>query len=631
MKAGDIISGYELLDQVAEGGMGTIWRARHPHIERIVAIKFIRADVQHDAEIRSAFHQEVQHLSKLHSPQIVQVTDYGVTDSGAPFMVTEYLHGEDLRTRLLRERKLSIRDALFIGVEVLKALSEAHGLGLIHRDLKPGNIFLQQITGVETEAVKVLDFGVAKLADPTGVGPQVMPSRGAKGSPRFMAPEQIVGDPLTPATDIYSFGATLYRALTGEHLFSGSPVEVLQKHIESEPTPICQLDPDGHFSAELEDIVMMCLKKSPSERPSSAAALRTRLELRLSQLNAGHVSSARAVSSPPAIVESDPSSVLGVPDWLESTSQPSRGPSAPSSHDQTASLLPLQSVAGDKLELDWRAKPALSRETVPEDDLPAGLRTPRPGTPDGQLPPADERDETLIENVPTRTADGIRTFKANETTEDAEPIAMMNHLRGGELHPPSTMPDVEPEGSSRQDSDGEARSTGESLVSPHSINTTVSTGALRDHAKMRRTIQVAVGIGTVGLLIALALQEEPAPHAVNAPQLEVDASVADWLETEAMKIRRQAQKKNQRPGVVNHFERAPSAPEPLFVTLHVEALPATFADRRTGRVLCANTLTCRVTIDADVNVSRAGYRTLRVRKDDLYDRRNGEWRLILRK
>ena len=154
MKAGDIISGYELLDQVAEGGMGTIWRARHPHLERQVAIKFIRADVQHDSEIREAFQLEVQHLSKLHSPQIVQVTDYGVTASGAPFMVTEYLQGEDLRTRIKQDGKLSIQHVLNIGIEVLKALAEAHGIGLIHRDLKPGNIFLQRIAGGETEAVR---------------------------------------------------------------------------------------------------------------------------------------------------------------------------------------------------------------------------------------------------------------------------------------------------------------------------------------------------------------------------------------------------------------------------------------------------------------------------------------------
>ena len=147
MKRGDIISGYELVAQIAEGGMGTIWRARHPHLERQVALKFIRADVRDDSSVREAFVREVKNLSRLHSPHIVQVTDSGFTDDGSPFMVTEYLEGEDLRARLERERKLSIRDTLAIGIDVLKALSEAHALGLVHRDLKPGNIFLQQLAG----------------------------------------------------------------------------------------------------------------------------------------------------------------------------------------------------------------------------------------------------------------------------------------------------------------------------------------------------------------------------------------------------------------------------------------------------------------------------------------------------
>ena len=141
MKRGDIISGYELVAQIAEGGMGTIWRARHPHLDRQVALKFIRADVRDDSAVRDAFEREVKNLSRLHSPHIVQVTDSGFTHDGSPFMVTEYLDGEDLRTRLERERKLSIRDTLTIAIDVLKALSEAHGIGLVHRDLKPGIFF----------------------------------------------------------------------------------------------------------------------------------------------------------------------------------------------------------------------------------------------------------------------------------------------------------------------------------------------------------------------------------------------------------------------------------------------------------------------------------------------------------
>ena len=131
-----------------------------------------------------------------------------------------------------------------------------------------------------------------------------------------MAPEQIVGDPLTPATDIYSFGATLYRALTGLHVFSGSAVGVLQKHIESEPVPLREVDPDGGFSEELEDIVMMCLKKSPEQRPSNASALRARLELRLSQLQASQALRSIHASTPMPIAGGSSQSVTGLPEWI---------------------------------------------------------------------------------------------------------------------------------------------------------------------------------------------------------------------------------------------------------------------------------------------------------------------------
>ncbi len=236
MSTPQTIGDYVLIEPIAEGGMGTIWKARHPHLDRLVAIKQIRTEVSDEPLIRTAFLREVQHLSKLHSPHIVQVTDCGFTEAGLPYMVTEYLDGEDLRQRLEREHRLPVREALRIGSDILRALAEAHAVGLVHRDLKPGNVFLQRLAGMRTPAVKVLDFGVAKLISNDGAEPSIQPSMGGKGSPRYMAPEQILREEPTPAADIYSFGATLFRMITGHHLFDGLPSEVLYHHLET-PAP----------------------------------------------------------------------------------------------------------------------------------------------------------------------------------------------------------------------------------------------------------------------------------------------------------------------------------------------------------------------------------------------------------
>ena len=123
------IGGYELIERLAQGGMGTIWKARHPHLERLVAIKQIRAEVREEPSVRDAFVREVRHLSKLHSPHIVQVLDFGFTEDNFPYMVTEYLEGEDLRARLERETSIPVLEALSIGIDVLKAMAEAHGIG----------------------------------------------------------------------------------------------------------------------------------------------------------------------------------------------------------------------------------------------------------------------------------------------------------------------------------------------------------------------------------------------------------------------------------------------------------------------------------------------------------------------
>jgi len=277
MQIGGYIGAYRLEQPIGEGGMGTVWKARHPTLDRPVALKLIRSEVQASPQAREAFLREVRVLSRLHGPQIVQVTDFGFTEAGDPYMVTEFLEGEDLLARVRRKGPLDALEVLPVGIEVLKALAEAHAVGLVHRDLKPGNVFLQKLAGGARTAVKVLDFGVAKLLE-GGEEDTLWPGARLKGSPRYMAPEQVQGGLITPATDIYAFGAMLYRVLTGTPLFPGDRSSVLRAHLEQPPPPMNGRATGLDVPAELEDIVFGCLEKAPADRPGSAGALQARME-----------------------------------------------------------------------------------------------------------------------------------------------------------------------------------------------------------------------------------------------------------------------------------------------------------------------------------------------------------------
>ena len=198
MQPGDLVGPYRLDTLIAEGGMGSVWRAHHPTLARHVAIKFVKTAM--GGEANDAFLREVRNLSRLHGPQIVQVQDFGFTDAGDPYMVTEFLEGETLQARLEGRGAVDVREAVCIGIEVLKALAEAHAIGLVHLDLKPGNIFLQRLAG-DRVVVKVLDFGVAKLFLADGEG-TLRPEGAPAGSPGYMSPEQVRSVAVTPASDL---------------------------------------------------------------------------------------------------------------------------------------------------------------------------------------------------------------------------------------------------------------------------------------------------------------------------------------------------------------------------------------------------------------------------------------------
>ncbi|MGE3676263.1 MAG: serine/threonine-protein kinase, partial [Polyangiaceae bacterium] len=219
LTSGRLISGrYRLEELLGEGGMGVVWRAYDLELGRLVALKFMRGAALFDAGSVTRFRQEAQALARVQVPHVVQVFEYGA-DLQAPYIVMELLKGEDLGQRLKRLGRLSPVVAVEVVSPVANALQVAHAAGVVHRDLKPGNIFLAQVGGAEV--VKLLDFGVAKLVDDTLDADATQTSE-LMGVPHYMSPEHTHSPKhVDGRTDLWALAVILYRALTGERPFDG--------------------------------------------------------------------------------------------------------------------------------------------------------------------------------------------------------------------------------------------------------------------------------------------------------------------------------------------------------------------------------------------------------------------------
>jgi eukaryotic-like serine/threonine-protein kinase len=213
-----VTSSVRLIKMIAKGGMGSIWLAEHLALESLVAVKFLSPLLALDPQSVERFLREAQAAAKIQSPHVVQIADCGLLPDGLPFMVMELLAGEDLATRLDFVGTLSVEETLTIAEQVCEGLVEAHALHIIHRDIKPDNIFLTR--SAERIHAKILDFGIAKLRAPgsheiTGTGTTL-------GTPSYMSPEQILGArDVDKRADLWSLAVVLYRCLTGEVPFSG--------------------------------------------------------------------------------------------------------------------------------------------------------------------------------------------------------------------------------------------------------------------------------------------------------------------------------------------------------------------------------------------------------------------------
>ncbi|NUP06527.1 MAG: protein kinase [Polyangiaceae bacterium] len=261
------IGRYKLKKLLGRGGMGEVWAAYHQGLRRDVALKILR-----DAGPRSVsrFEREVQALADLRHPNTVRVFDYGATDDGLLYYAMELLAGVDLAELVRKSGPLPPGRAVHLLLQAARALAEAHDKGMVHRDMKPENLFIANAGG-EVDFVKVLDFGIVRLEKE---GTETLTQQGQlAGTPAFMAPEVGRGSDADTRSDVYSLGAVLYCLLTGAPPFDGKGSAAMIAAHQSEPVVPPSLRMTSELPVDVEAVVLACLAKDPDVRPRDAGAL----------------------------------------------------------------------------------------------------------------------------------------------------------------------------------------------------------------------------------------------------------------------------------------------------------------------------------------------------------------------
>jgi eukaryotic-like serine/threonine-protein kinase len=264
---------YKVIRLLGEGGMGQVYLAEHSAIEKRIALKVLRAEYAHKGEIVTRFQQEAISASRIKHPNVLDVFDFGQLENGCFYLAMEFLEGNDLADELTRLRVLPPPRAIPIAMQICRALSAAHAKGVVHRDMKPENVFLQR-TGDGEEIVKIVDFGIAQLK-PSTEEAQAQSTKHRRltrtgmifGTPEYMAPEQASGKHADLRCDVYAVGIILFELFTGAVPFTGETfLGVLTKHLNDAPPSMRAVYPDLQLSDELEAVVQRALAKDPNYR-----------------------------------------------------------------------------------------------------------------------------------------------------------------------------------------------------------------------------------------------------------------------------------------------------------------------------------------------------------------------------
>jgi eukaryotic-like serine/threonine-protein kinase len=280
------LGSYQLVELLGEGGMGEVWKGRHRLLARSAAIKLIRPEILGDITSEDAvltlqrFEREAQATASLTSAHTIRLYDFGVADEGTFYYVMELLDGRDLESLVREFGPLPPSRVMHLLRQTCRSLGEAHARGLIHRDVKPANIYVCRM-GLDYDFVKVLDFGLVKQEVTAHSSNSLLTTAAPVrvGTPAYMAPEAILGDPnIDRRADIYALGCVAYFLLTGERVFEAeTPVKLLMRHVEAAPVPPSQRT-EQPISRQVDELVLACLQKDPARRPSDAIDLFHRLD-----------------------------------------------------------------------------------------------------------------------------------------------------------------------------------------------------------------------------------------------------------------------------------------------------------------------------------------------------------------
>jgi serine/threonine-protein kinase len=270
----EILGGqFQILQKIGSGGMGAVYKAVQPAMNRMVAVKILHQKLANRKDLVSRFRREARAMSHLNHPNTVRVYLFGELEDGSLYIVMEYLEGRNLNQIVRKEGPMEADRAIPILVQACGALEEAHLQGIIHRDLKPENIFLSTNGGLKDYA-KVLDFGLAKVTErELRPGSVMLTQQGMVfGTPEFMSPEQAQGLTLDARSDVYSLAVILFELMTGKLPFEAkTPMEFIQQHIVGTPIHLDVRVPERVFPPGLGDVIARALAKRPEDRYASAA------------------------------------------------------------------------------------------------------------------------------------------------------------------------------------------------------------------------------------------------------------------------------------------------------------------------------------------------------------------------
>lgn len=370
---GEVVQSYKIQSLIGIGAMGMVYRGVHQIIGKAAAIKVLKADFSEDPDMVQRLIREARTVNAIRHPAIVDIFGFGTLPSGQPYIVMDLLEGNPLDQYIKSRAPMKLRHASPLLDELLSAICAAHAVGVIHRDLKPGNVFVESKPDGQL-GIKVIDFGLAKMA--TRAGGSVKPTNPGTllGTPAFMAPEQISGTKVTPATDLYAVGGIAYQMLTNRFPHQApSAIEMLSLKMAQDPIPPKQLIPT--LDVDLDGWVMKLLSREPEKRYQTAEEARRVLR----RITDGRTSS---TGNRPALIrpiDSDAQTLTQHPD----PSLEEGGPEVSTDHN--------------KMPSPW-AETKLGPSSAPE--TPGGLSPRRPTDSTLDLPPSDKLAEPSQARLP---------------------------------------------------------------------------------------------------------------------------------------------------------------------------------------------------------------------------------------